>query len=212
MSTLDRPEREGHHDHRHSSHVGPVADGGAPPPLIGLRFFAPAGAKLHPQGFATCPPTVIEQSGPGHCPKRSAAGPKGFAVGAVSFGDERVQETATVQPFFAPGGKLEAFVDGSTPVSLEILATAHFITAAPPFSLEFIAEVPLIETVPGALDASFEEGAIKVGAAYRQGKNTIFYVTIPKTCPNGGWLVRLEASFLGGATAAASYKMPCPKR
>lgn len=65
-------------------------------------------------------------------------------AGTVSFGDERVQETATVQPFFAPGGDLEAFVDGSSPVSVEILASAHFIPAASPFSLEFIAEVPLI--------------------------------------------------------------------
>jgi len=79
--------------------------------------------------------------------------PEGFGVGVVSFGAERVPETASVQPFFAPGGNLEAFVDGSTPVSVEILATAHFVASSPPFGLEFIADVPLIETVPGALDA-----------------------------------------------------------
>src|SRR6202023_2904914 len=27
--------------------------GGFPPPLIGIKFYAPSGAKLHPQGFAT---------------------------------------------------------------------------------------------------------------------------------------------------------------
>jgi hypothetical protein len=187
--------------------------GGFPPPLIGVKYFAPAGAKLHPQGFATCPPSTIEKAGPGPCPKTSVAGPKGSAGGVVSFGTERVHETVSVQPFFAPGGNLEFFVDGTTPVSLEILATGHVISSSsPPFGLEVVGEVPLIETVPGALDASAEEAIISVGAAYRQGKKTVSYVTIPKKCPQGGWPVKVELSFLGGATAEATYAMPCPKK
>jgi hypothetical protein len=185
--------------------------GGFPPPLTGVKYYAPAGAKLHPQGFATCSPTVIEESGPAPCPKTSVAGPKGSFSGVVSFGAERVRETASVQPFFAPGGNLEFFADGVTPVSIEILATGHVVSSAPPFGLEVIGEVPLIETVPGALDASLQEGTVTVGAAYRQGKRTISYVTVPKTCPQGNWPVRVELSFLGGAIAEASYKMPCPK-
>jgi hypothetical protein len=185
---------------------------GSPPPLIGVRLYAPAGERLHPQGFATCAPSVLEQSGPALCPKRSIAGPKGFALGTVTFGSERVPETASVQLFFAPGGSLEAFVDGTTPVSLEMLATGHFVSSSPPFGQEFIGNVPLIETVPGAPDASFEEGTISAGAAYRQGNKTISYVTLPSRCPKGGWPVKGELSFLGGATAEASYKMPCPKK
>jgi len=186
--------------------------GGAPPPLVGIDVFAPAGAKLHPQGFATCAPSTIEQRGPAPCPKRSIAGPKGSATGVVSFGAERVQETASVQPFFAPGGGLEAFVDGTTPVSLEILAPGHFLSSSPPFGPEFVGEVPLIETVPGALDASFEHGILKVGAAYRRGNKTIPYITLPKRCAQGGWPIKVQLSFYGGATAEASYAMPCPKR
>ncbi len=72
--------------------------------------------------------------------------------------------------------------------------------------------MPLIETVPGALDASFLKGTIRVGAAYKHGRKTISYVTMPKTCPKGGFPVKVEVSFLGGTTAGASYKMPCPKR
>lgn len=186
--------------------------GGFPPPLTAVKFYAPAGTRLHPQGFAACSPTVIQDSGAGLCPKQSIAGPKGFATGAVSFGGERVQETASVQPFFAPSGSLEFFVDGMTPVSLEILAVGHAIDSYPPFGLEVFGEVPLIETVPGALDASFEKGAIRVGAAYRQGKRTIPYITMPKQCPMGGFPVKVELSFLGGANVEASYKMPCPRR
>jgi hypothetical protein len=185
--------------------------GGFPPPLTGVKYFAPAGAKLHPQGFATCSPTVIEESGPARCPKMSVAGTKGSFSGVVSFGAERVRETASVQPFFAPGGNLEFFADGVTPVSIEILATGHVVGSAPPFGLEVVGEVPLIETVPGALDASLQEGKITVGAGYKRGRRVISYVTVPKTCPQGSWPVKVELSFLGGATAEASYKMPCPK-
>jgi hypothetical protein len=185
--------------------------GGFPPPLTGIKYYAPAGAQLHPQGFATCAPTVIEESGPASCPKQSIAGPKGSAGGVVSFGTERVHETVSVQPFFAPGGNLEFFADGVTPVSIEILATGHVVASAPPFGLEVIGEVPLIETVPGALDASVQEGTVTAGAAYKRGKQTISYVTLPQRCPQGSWPVKVELSFLGGATAEASYKMPCPK-
>jgi hypothetical protein len=185
--------------------------GGFPPPLIGVKYYGPAGAMLSPQGFATCAPSTIEQSGPGLCPKRSIAGPQGFGVGVVSFGTERVQERASIQPFFAPGGKLEFFIDGKTPVSLELLSMGHVVESPPPYGATVIGEVPLVETVPGALDASSEEATIRVGAAYKRGKKTISYLTVPKTCPPGGLPTKVELSFLGGATAEASYKMPCPR-
>ncbi len=186
--------------------------GGFPPPLIGIRYFAPAGAKLHPRGFASCAPSVLESNGPESCPKASLAGPKGAGIGVVSFGGERVQESASVQPLFAPGGGLELFLDGSTPVSLEILAAGQFVKSSPPFSVEFIGSLPLIETVPGAPDASILQGTVRIGAAYKQGKRTISYVTVPKQCSKGGWPVKVQLSFLGGASAEASYKMPCPKK
>ena len=130
----------------------------------------------------------------------------------MSFGTERVHETASVQPFFAPGGNLEFFADGTTPVSIEIISTAHVVSSSPPFGLEFIGEVPLIESVPGALDASVQEVTVGVGAAYKQGKKTISYLTVPKKCLKGGWPVKVELSFLGGARTEASYKIPCPRR
>ena len=185
--------------------------GGAPPPVTGLRYFAPAGATLHAQGFATCPPSTIQADGLGPCPKRALAGPKGSAGGFVSFGSERVHETVSVQPFFAPGGDLGFYAYGTTPVSIEILSTGHVVSSAPPFGLEVIGEVPLVESVPGALDASITEIAVEVGAGYRRGEKTISYITLPRKCAKGGLPVRSEMTFLGGATAEATFKMPCPK-
>jgi hypothetical protein len=35
---------------------------------------------------------------------------------------------------------------------------------------------------------------------------------MPKKCPKGGFAVKAQVSFLGGTTAGASYRMPCPER
>jgi hypothetical protein len=186
--------------------------GGFPPPLTGVMVELPAGVKLDPSAFATCAPNVIQEKGPSACPKKSSAGPKGSASGVVSFGTERVQETVAVIPFFAPGGGLEFYVNGTSPVSIEILAKGSIKTAAAPYGLKFEGEIPLIESVPGALDASAESISVKLGAAYKKGKKTISYGTVPKKCPKGGFPLKAVLSFLGGATAEATYNAPCPKK
>jgi len=193
--------------------------GGFPAPLIGVKFFGPASAKLHTQGFATCPEASLERVGPSACPKGSTAGPKGEAGGVVSFGTERVSETVSVQPFFAPGGNLESFVQGTSPVSIEILSKGHVVSSSPPFGPTVLAEVPLVESVPGALDASTEFIKVKVGAAYKKKGKTISYITVPKKCPKGGFPLKTVMEFgnvsnpkVPGETAEATYKAPCPKK
>ncbi len=193
--------------------------GGFPAPLIGVKFYGPAGAKLSPQGFATCSPTVIETKGPGPCPKGSIAGPKGSASGVVSFGTERVSETLSVQPFFAPGGNLEFFADGTSPVSIELLSKGSVVSTSPPFGPTVTATVPLVETVPGALDGSAKEISVVVGAAYKKGGKTHYYLTVPKKCPKGGFPLKTIMEFGNvsnpkepGEKAEAIYKAPCPKK
>src|ERR1700683_2948112 len=127
--------------------------GGNPAPLTGITFYLPSGVKLHPQGFPACAESVLEISGPAGCPRKSKAGPVGSARGVVSFGTERVAETVSVQPFFAAGGDLEFFVDGVSTVSIEILSKGKVVHSSPPFGPTVEAEVPIIESVPGALDA-----------------------------------------------------------
>jgi hypothetical protein len=194
----------------HGTITGSEYDGN-PPPVIGAKLFAPAGTKLHPQGFATCSVTTLEKIGPSGCPRGSEAGPKGSALGVVSFGGERVPETASLDMFFAPGGGIATFVDGTSPTVVEIIASGRFVSPPVPFGLEYVEEVPLIETVPGAADASLLEATVRVGAAHRQGNKTISYITLPSTCAKG-WRIVLELSFLGGTTAQASYTVPCPSR
>jgi hypothetical protein len=197
--------------------------GGFPPPLIGVNFFLPKFTKLHTTGFPTCPVANLEPSGsgPSACPKGSAAGPVGRALGVVAFGKEIVPEETTIESFYKPGGGIEFFTSGHSPVSLEILSRGHYtsLNGAGGFGPELITEIPLVETVPGAQDASIERIEVQAGSAIKKGKKVIYYGTVPKKgqCPKGGFNIKAEFTFagLGGltqTTVPVSYKAPCPRK
>ena len=185
---------------------------GFPSPLTGVVIELPAGVKLHPQGFATCPMATLESHEVNKCPKRSWAGPTGEVLGEVRFGSgEPVSEKATIRAFFAPGNRIAFFTEGTTPVSIEVLATGAFSTAPPPFGPKLTVPVPLVATVPGAPYASVLSIKGKVGAAYKKGNKLIPYGTVPKKCPKGGFRGKVELTFLSGETVTVSPTVPCPK-
>jgi hypothetical protein len=197
--------------------------GGFPPPLIGVNFYLPKGTKLHPAGFPTCSKSNLEPAGkgPSACPKGSAAGPVGSALGVVSFGKERVPEELTIESFYAPGGGIEFFSAGHSPVSVEILSSGHYVNlnGGAGFGPKLLTEIPLVETVPGAPDASVEKINVKAGSAIKKGGKTIYYGMLPKKgqCPKGGFHVKTELMFagLGGLapqTVTAEYRAPCPRK
>jgi len=196
---------------------------GGIPPLSQVNFYLPAGAKLHPAGFVTCTEETLAKIGPSGCPSKSFASPIGSALGEVTFGSERVPEEATLQGFFAPGGGLLFFTKGSSPVSLEIISSGRFHAVGAPYSQEFVGEVPAVKSVPGAPLASVKNIHVKVGAAFKKGKELISYGTVPVKCPKGGFPIKTEVIFggeFGGTrefgipakTATATYKIPCPTR
>jgi len=191
--------------------------GGYPAPVTGINFYLPKGVVLHPAGFPTCPLSTLEPTGQGPkaCPKGSRAGPVGVVHGQVAFGTKIVPETASLESFYAPGGGLEFFTYGHEPTILEIISKAHYINAGGLYSHTLISEVPLVETVPGAQDASITSISVKVGSAIKSHGKTIYYGKLPYKCPKGGFPVKTEVKFaaLGGlaaTTVTKTYKTPCP--
>jgi hypothetical protein len=192
---------------------GHESAGGVVSQLTHVNFYLPAGVKLHPQGFVTCAPSVLENTGPSGCPKKSQASPIGSAGVVDPIGGELVKENATVQAFFAPGGGLQFYANAASPISAQLLAaTGHFVTAAPPYGPEFVSEVKLVQSVPGAPPVSTESINLKVGSAYKQGKKTISYGTLPKKCPKGGFPIKSELTFATEQIVTVTYKTPCPKK
>jgi hypothetical protein len=202
----------------------PQNPAGGVPPLSGVNFFLPAGAKINSHGFGSCSAATLNNTGPSGCKRNAVASPKGSALGEVTFGTERVPEQASLQGFFAPGGGLLFFVDGTSPVSLEFVSSGRYVNSGKaPYGLELQTQVPAIATVPGAPLASTRTINVKVGAAIKKGKRLISYGTMPKKCPKGGFPLRAELTFGGSfggerdfgipaETVAATYKSPCPPK
>jgi hypothetical protein len=198
---------------------------GSPPPLAGINVYLPKGTTLHTAGFKTCPRSVLEPSGPGpsHCPSASRAGPTGEVHGFVTLGGERVKEAATVESFFAPGGGLEFFTAGHSPVSLEVLSNGRIrnLHGAGGFGPEFETQIPLVASLPGAPYASVESIKVKVGGARgpRSPKKATYYGRVPRKgqCPKGGFRAKTEVIFaaVGGLpqqTVTKEIRAPCPRR
>lgn len=184
--------------------------GGSPSPLTGATFYSPAGSKVASAGFVDCPTSALEANGAAGCPKGSSAGPMGEGLGVVTFGGDRVDEKVSIQDFFAPAG-LTFYVEGDTPAYFQVLEKAQWTTASAPFGQKLIVEVPLVETVPGADDASILSFKVKVGAAYRKAKRTFSYITLPNRCPKGGFPLKAELKFMSGETVTVLDVEPCPR-
>jgi hypothetical protein len=193
---------------------------GSPPPLEGVNFYLPAGTRLHTAGFPTCKPSVLEPTGPGpeFCPKASSAGPIGEVRGFVTLGSERVRERATLQSFYAPGGGLEFFTAGHSPVALEILSVGRYtqLGGGGGYGPKLVAQVPLVQTVPGGPYVSVEVIGLQIGSAMKQHGKTVYYGTLPSKCPKKYFPVKSELIFaaVGGLprqVVTVTYKSPCPK-
>ncbi len=193
--------------------------GGHQPPIEAVAVQFPPGTTIHDQGFTTCPTKVlVEEHESGKCPKASKAGPPGEAEGFVVFEGEEVPETVKVESFFVPGGGIDFFIYGHKPALIEKVSTGHFTSlgSSGGFGPRFLAEVPLIETVPGANDASTETILTQVGAAYKKGKKTVYYGTVPQKCPKGGFRLKASITFagLGGLSqqiVTAQARTACPR-
>jgi hypothetical protein len=185
---------------------------GAPSPLTQASFYIPPGVVLTTAGFADCASAVLERIGVTGCPMSSHAGPVGEGLGVVSFGNERVEEKVSIQGFFSSSGGLTFFTQGTTPAAFELLEAGHWAAASAPYGRKFVVDVPLVETVPGAPDASVTSFRVVVGTAYKRGAKTISYITLPKRCPRSGFLLKAELTFLSGEVVPVTYDQPCPGR
>jgi hypothetical protein len=183
---------------------------GRPEPLTSVTVHLPAGVEGSRTGFATCEASTITTTGIQGCPPGSLAGPQSSISMLVSFGAETVAETGTVQAIFGPGEALDFFLQGNSPVAIEVLMTGTYTVDSAPYSHLLNLAVPLIETVPGAPDASITSLTLAFGTSRNEGNSGLHSVTVPQECQSGGleWLA--STVFHDGTTTNVSYKGPCP--
>jgi hypothetical protein len=194
-----------------------------PSPITHVNVMGPAGVTLSLRGTGTCTVETLENLGAEACPANSKAG-FGGGEGAYELGGNVIHESFTLNFFLLnnhPGHEeMAILLDGSTPVSIEIVFIATVIHEPKPYGLGFSLDVPLIKVLPEASDASAISSFITLGAKnvayYRKvhGKRKLFHVKgiiTPKTCPHGGWPVASQFTFQDGETVTAKRKIPCPK-
>jgi hypothetical protein len=210
---------------------------GSPPPVRRVTVYLPKGVGIHTSGFKTCSITLLKnkepekcskdslaspaghapESAPEKCPSPPLAGGAGEACGVVSLGGQRVHEAVKIQAYFAPGGGLNFFIEGVTPTVIEEPFAGSFSGASGQFGRKFVANVPLIETLPGAPAAIAEATSVTIGAAKKVKGKLISLGTIPRKCPKGGFPGKSEMWFGAGAESTwekvvTTVKVPCPKK
>jgi hypothetical protein len=81
-----------------------------------------------------------------------------------------------------PRRVLEIYLNGSSPVSIQLVFTAPVINSPKPYGLGFSLNVPIIKVLPEASDASALSSFLTLGA-----KNVAYYSTVLSTskipCP-----------------------------
>jgi hypothetical protein len=198
--------------------------GQVPSPITHVNVYGPAGVTLDLRGTGTCTEAKLLNVGPRACPADSRAG-FGGGVGVYEIAKEVIEEKFTLDFFLGenrPGHVvLLIYLNGSSPVSIQLVFTAPVITGPKPYGLGFSLNVPLIKVLPEATDASARSSFLTLGAknvAYVKlvhGKRKLVHVRgiiTPPRCPRGGWPVASQFSFQDGSTVMSTSKIPCPRR
>ncbi len=193
-----------------------------PSPITHVNVYGPAGVTLDLQGTATCTEAILLNEGPQACPKNSKAG-FGGGEGVYELAHEIINEKFTLDFFLAdnrPGHTVMLiYLNGATPVSIQLVFTAPVINSPKPYGLGFSLNVPIIKVLPEASDASAKSSFLTLGArnvAYFKkvhGKRKLVHVkgiVTPKSCPRGGWPVATEFSFQDGTKVLSKSKIRCP--
>ncbi len=191
---------------------GDELPGGLPLQTRRLALYFPAGTKIDPAGFPTCTKEKLEIKGPEGCPKQSR-----IADGTVGVADqigqgEATRETGALEVYATPGDGVVAYANAAAPISAQIVIAAHWETAPPPYGPKLTFEIPLVESVPGALAVSGTSLHEKAGAAIRKGGKTYYYGRVPTKCPKGGFPGKGEVTLEGGQNIVTEVKVPCPTR
>jgi hypothetical protein len=195
-----------------------------PSPIRHVEVYGPPGVTLDLRGTGTCSEAALQNIGPKACPANSRAG-FGGGEGIYEIAHELIEEKYTLDFFLAdnrPGHTvLLIYLQGTTPVSIELVFTAPVIQSPKPYGLGFSLNVPLIKVLPEASNASAKSSYLTLGAKnvayYRivKGKRKLFHVrgiVTPKSCPRGGWPVASRFSFEDGSSVLSTSTIPCPKK
>ncbi|HEY5344584.1 MAG TPA: hypothetical protein VIJ66_13110 [Solirubrobacteraceae bacterium] len=197
-----------------------------PPPLTEVSLSYPAGLDIALSGLGidTCSVATLEAAGPSACPADSWMG-EGEAMAELPIHHEPFREDARIAILRGPEVEnhlvMLFYVYGETAVSATLILTGRLLEANRPFGGRLAIAAPLVQSLPEGPDLTVGELSFVLGPAeltyYERVHDKVVPYTpngirLPEHCPRGGYPFAIELGFLGGAHAAASTAVACPKR
>lgn len=201
-----------------------TTEGTAPPPMTKLDLRMPAGMSYTTTtlGLAICQPQALLERGIAGCPPNSRLG-FGSALVEVPFGEGAGHEIPEIQALAgpSPGGNLVVlfYANGQAPVSAQLVFQGEVLAASGAYGTQLAASVPLVTSVPGGPDVSIVSVESTIGPdrltyyKHVHGRKVAFHpkgVSVPESCPRGGFPFAAEFTFQDGSQASASTTVPCP--
>jgi hypothetical protein len=194
------------------------AAGEPPAPLTGIDFRYPSNLGIATSGLGTaaCLPAAYVAHGPAACPGNSLMG-SGTALVDVPVGPELIEETArlTLAAGPSPDSLLHVLIGatGESPVAARIVIPTVLAGG------KLRVAVPLVEGLPEGPDVSVVKVHVTIGGAltYHErvhGRMVSYHpkgISLPRSCPRGGFRFAAAFAFLDGNHAEARAVVPCPR-
>ncbi len=170
---------------------------GLPAPLRHIALYLPKGIVIHTSGFGRCKHSALVPRKTPPCPIRSLAGAASPEMAMVSIGGTGAPSEWEQGAFFPASGTLGFWSHTTSgPFTGGGYSSGSLVPITGTYGYKMTESLPVRATILGST-STFETTALDftLGAAYRQGHDLISVVTLPHTCPTGGWPVKAELSF-----------------
>jgi len=176
-----------------------------------LRF--PAGMSLDIPSLRACKVARLRAHGPKGCPARSEIG-SGHALAETHAGSQITTEEVELHAFLGSPDNLqptfEIFAQGYTPLDEHVVFTGKVMSANAPYGEELEMSIPPVPSLPLEPDASIVTFSLTVGAGRGHGAHPRSTVSVPRSCPAGGFPFAAEFTYADGSAGSALARVPCP--
>ncbi len=198
--------------------------GGLPSPLTHLNLRMPKGMNYITTslGTAECQPAALIEKGLSGCPPDSRIG-FGSAFVEVPFGQGSGREIPEIDALMGPphnGNSVVLFyANGLAPVYAQIVFQGELLSGGGAFGESLDAGIPLIPSVTNGPPVSIINVNSTIGPNHLVYYKTVHGklvsykpegVSVPESCPRGGFPFSGEFGFLDGSKVVANSTVPCP--
>jgi hypothetical protein len=188
-------------------------EGEPPPPLHGVVVHLPAGLRLDFSGVSSCSKARLQAHGAAGCAGGSLLG-RGRAVLELHPASQTITEEATLTAFRGPEERGRPAIlilsQGYTPLEERTVITGVLAPDAPRYGLRLAMSTPRVPTLQGEPDASMGSFSLTLGAGAGRAAHPAAAITVPGSCPRGGFPFAADFTFADRSTARASATARCP--